>query len=89
MSMYLLLCLNVQQMFPFGITAYTLRSDHLIQTILQDTERFSPGTLLMVVTSQSKTVIIFWISKYLVADTCRKGIKIGAERCYIPWTLER
>ena len=67
--MYLLLCLNVQQMFPFGITAYTLHSDHLIQTILQDTERFSPGTLLMAVTSQSKTVISFLIDEYLVAGT--------------------
>ena len=66
--MYLLLCLNVQQMFPFGITAYTLHSDHLIQTILQDTERFSPGILLMAVTSQSKTVLIFVIDTYLVAD---------------------
>ena len=67
--MYLLLCLNVQQMFPFGITAYILHSGHLIQTILQDTERFSPGTLLMAVISQSKTVIIyiFMIDKYLVA----------------------
>ena len=65
--MYLLLCLNVQQMFPFGITAYILHSDHLIQTILQDTERFCPGTLLMAVASQSKTVILFLIDKYLVA----------------------
>ena len=67
--MYLPLCLNVQQMFPFGITAYILHSDHLIQTILQDTERFSPGTLLTAVISQSKTVLMSLIYKYLVAGT--------------------
>ena len=77
--MYLLLCLNVQQMFPFGITAYILHSGHLIQTILQDTERFSPGTLLMAIAFQSETVLIFLIDKYLVAGTCNcKNIKIGA-----------
>ena len=54
-------------MFPFGITACILHSDHLIQTILQDTERFSPGTLLMAVIFQSKTVFIFVIDEYLVA----------------------
>ena len=61
------MCSNVQQMFPFGIAACTLHSDHLIQTILQDTERFAPGTLLMEVTAQSKTVISFLIDEYLVA----------------------
>ena len=68
-SMYLLSCSNVQQMFPFGITAYILHSYHLIQTILQGTERFFPGTLLMAVTSQSKTAMLFLIDKYLEAGT--------------------
>ena len=80
--MYVPLCLNVQQMFPFGIIAYILHSDHLIQTILQDTERFSPGTLLMAVTFQSETVLIFLIDKYLVANC--KNIKIGAWSCNLP-----
>ena len=67
--MYSPLCLNVQQMFPFGIRAYILHSDRLIQTILQDMERFSPGTLPMAVISRSKTVLIFLNDTYLVAGT--------------------